>query len=123
MDPEKKAALDRAMRRERLRIVVVPGLIVLVIVGLGAFFFMPRERLGPVSGTIDRFVARPKDVTSQSVVLVTLSDGQMIRIRPVRGDNSLAPGGTICLERTRHPITRWYKFVRVPNARCEAGGI
>ncbi len=118
MDPETRKTLDKIQRRERWLNWLVPVSLGSLIVGIAAFWFMPRETLGDVAVRLERIVVLASDDDTIETLLVTLPDGKTIRTKALPGDAALAQGAQLCLARSRHPVLRTVKYFRVPNARC-----
>jgi len=118
MDPETRKALDRAYRRELRSLWIWPIALICILGGIAAVWHMPKERVGVVEATFERFHMPPSDAGALDALMLALPDGRSARIEMRPGDATLTPGATICLVELRNPILRRTSFVRVPDVRC-----
>lgn len=118
MRPEAKSALDRAVRRHRLKQGVIAVGLVSPVLALLLFFLVPPVHEGVA---LARFVGlgnTPSDDANQVHVRFEI-DGERRSLRAQPGDAFLSPGDVFCVSVLHHRFTGARLYDRAPASRCD----
>lgn len=118
MRPETARELDRMLRRQRIRSVLLATLVIVPIIAVFVIFGLPHEAGPVIPVRLVGFEGRASDTGNDTRLVLERADGHLIRIAASPGEARLQPGATLCLVELEQYLTGRLRYTRVPPARC-----
>lgn len=118
MRPETSRELDRLLRRQRLRQVLVAVAVIVPLVALFVLFGLPHEAGPVIPVRLAGFENRESGNAGDLRLVLEDENGRTIRLAASPGEARLQPGATLCLVEMRQWMTGRTRYARSPAARC-----
>lgn len=118
MDPEDKEKEELARQKQAKRVLYAVA-IGAPILAIATFLVMPPRPDGTVVGWLEGFTDRPNDGSDVAWMSLILPDGSAVSLAPSAEDRDLPVGSTVCLARTRHPLTGAVRYRRATASLCD----